>query len=191
MKPQVSGTTEEEDTLLALHIVEGIIDFTLPGVDGKQHSYADYHDQSILVLIFSCNHCPYVRAWEDRMIAIQQDYADKGVQLIAINANDASKYPDDSFEQMQQRATEKGFNFPYLHDETQQVAQAFAAQRTPEVFVFDQQRRLRFHGAIDDHFEDPEKVNNHYLRQTLDALLAGETPAIQETNPVGCTIKWK
>lgn len=174
-----------------LKIGDKAIPFNLPGVDGKQHALADYADKQAVVVIFSCNHCPYVRAWEDRMIQIQADYADKGVQLVAINANDAVKYPSDSFEAMVERAREKGFNFPYLHDETQEIARAYGAQRTPEVFLFDQQRTLRYHGAIDDNYEDPGAVKHRYLAAALDAVLAGKAAPVAETPPVGCTIKWK
>jgi len=174
-----------------LKIGDQAIAFELPGVDAQRHALADYADKQVVVVIFSCNHCPYVRAWEDRMAQIQADYADKGVQLLAINANDAVKYPSDSFEAMVERAREKQFNFPYLHDESQEIARAYGAQRTPEVFVFDGERRLCYHGAIDDNYEDPGAVKRHYLRQALDAVLAGKPAAIPQTPPVGCTIKWK
>ncbi len=167
------------------------IDFTLPGTDNQLHALNDYTSGTALVVIFSCNHCPYVRAWEERMVAIQNDYASKGVQLLVINANDSVKYPDDSFEKMQQRASEAGFPFPYLHDATQETAHAYGAERTPEVFVFDQQRVLRYHGAIDDNFDDPAAVSKPYLRNALDAVLAGHTPQPDQTPPVGCTIKWR
>ena len=165
--------------------------FALPGVDDKRHAMADYADKAAVVVIFSCNHCPYVRAWEDRMVQIQADYAGQGVQLIAINANDAIKYPADSFPQMKERAQAKGFNFPYLYDETQEVARAYGAQRTPEVFLFDNNRALRYHGVIDDNYDDPSAVRTHYLRQALDAVLANQVPPTAETPAVGCTIKWK
>jgi len=174
-----------------LKIGDKAIPFTLPGVDDKTHSLSDYADKEAVVVIFSCNHCPYVRAWEDRMVQIQADYADKGVQLVAINANDATKYPDDSFPKMKERAREKGFNFPYLYDETQEVARAYGAERTPEVFLFDKDGILRYHGAIDDNYENPNAVRRHYLREALDAVLAGQTPPITETRPVGCTVKWR
>ncbi len=125
------------------------------------------------------------------MIEIQRDSADKGVQLIAINSNDVKKYPADSFENMQERARVKGFNFPYLFDESQEIASAYGAERTPEVFLFDQGRTLQYHGSIDDNFEDPEGVQRHYLRDALDAILAGQTPRPAKTPAVGCTIKWK
>jgi peroxiredoxin len=165
--------------------------FTLLGTDGNWYALSDYTNSRVLVVIFSCNHCPYVRAWEDRMIAIQQDYTCQGVHLLAINANDARRYPDDSFEKMQQRAQEKHFPFPYLFDDTQEVARAYGATRTPEVFLFDQGGILRYHGVIDDSYEDVRSVTQPYLRQAIDAVMAGKAPNIVQTSPVGCTIKWK
>ena len=174
-----------------LKLGDKAIAFDLPGVDDQRHALTSYGDKEAVVAVFSCNHCPYVRAWEDRLIQIQADYAGQGVQLIAINANDAVKYPDDSFPKMKERAQEKGFNFPYLHDETQEVARAYGAERTPEVFVFDKNHVLRYHGTVDDNYDNPSAVKNHYLRDALDAILAGQDPQTRETQPVGCTIKWK
>ena len=168
-----------------------LVPFTLPGVDDKTHSSVDYADAEALVVIFSCNHCPYVRAWEDRMVQIQADFADKGVNLVAINSNDPAKYPTDSFPEMKVRAQEKGFNFPYLHDETQEVAHRYGAERTPEIFLFDKAGVLRYHGAIDDNYDEPGSVEVHYLRGAIDAVLAGDDPPLAQTPPVGCTIKWK
>jgi peroxiredoxin len=165
--------------------------FKLPGVDGKDHTLAEYREKAAVAVIFSCNHCPYVQAWEDRMVQIQADYADREVQLIAINSNDPQKYPSDSFQSMKKRAAEKSFNFPYLFDETQEIARTYGAQRTPEVFLFDQAGVLRYHGAIDDNYDNPSAVKQHYLRDALEALLAGEEPSVDLTPPVGCTIKWK
>ena len=167
------------------------IPFTLLGTDNQQHALSDYADKAAVAVIFNCNHCPYVLAWEDRMVQIQADYAADGVQLVAINANDVTKYPADSFPNMQVRAVEKGFDHPYLYDETQEVATAYQATRTPEVFLFDSMGVLRYHGAIDDNFEGPSAVQRHYFRDALDAVLAGETPTVASTPPVGCTIKWK
>ncbi len=174
-----------------LKIGDQAVGFDLPGVDGKRHALADYADKEAVVVIFTCNHCPYAQAWEDRLIQIQADYGPKGVQLIAINANDAVKYPADSFPMMKERAAAKGFNFPYLHDESQMVARAYGATRTPEVFVFDRKRALCYQGTVDDNYEDPAAVKKPYLRQALDAVLAGRAAPIAETAPVGCTIKWK
>lgn len=174
-----------------LKIGDKAIAFDLPGVDGKRHTLADYAAKDAVVVVFTCNHCPYAQAWEGRLIQIQADYAARGVQLIAINANDAVKYPADSFAKMQERAAAQGFNFPYLHDETQAVARAYGATRTPEVFVFDRSRTLRYQGTVDDNYEEPTAVKQPYLRQALDAVLAGQAAPVAETAPVGCTIKWK
>jgi len=168
-----------------------VIPFTLPGVDDESHSLSDYADAAAIAVIFSCNHCPYVRAWEDRMVQIQADYADKGLQFLVINSNDVTKYTDDSFANMKIRAEETGFNFPYLIDETQEIAHRYGAEHTPEVFLFDKSGILRYHGAIDDNYDDPSAVNSHYLRDALEAVLSGESPAVDQTPPRGCTIKWK
>jgi peroxiredoxin len=164
-------------------------DFALRGVDGRVHTLDDYRDSELLVLIQSCNHCPYVIAWEGRMITVQDDYAARGVRLVAVNSNDSSRYPHDSFEQMAIRAGERGFPFDYLQDLEQTLVRALGAERTPEVFVFDRDRRLVYHGAIDDNRDDTA-VGQHYLRDALDSALAGTVPALAETPPVGCTVKW-
>ncbi|MCF6191690.1 MAG: thioredoxin family protein [Candidatus Hydrothermae bacterium] len=174
-----------------LRIGDPMPTFSLPGVDDHTYSPEDFRDSEILVVIFSCNHCPYVKAYEDRMIQIAKDYADRGVQFVLINANDPEQYPDDSFENMKIRAREKGYPFPYLFDASQDVPRAFGAGRTPEVFVFDRDRRLRYRGAIDDAWDDPGAVKRAYLRETLDALLRGQEPPVTETPAVGCTIKWR
>jgi len=175
-----------------LEIGQKAPDFTLPGVDGKTHTLADYlGTKQAVAIIFSCNHCPYVRAWEGRMMEIQRDYADKGVVLVAVNPNDAVKYPEDGFDQMKQRAQEQGFNFLYLRDESQDVARAYGATHTPHVFLLDKGGVVRYRGAIDDNYDDPGAVQRHYLRDALDAVLAGQVPPVTTTDARGCTIKWK
>jgi peroxiredoxin len=164
--------------------------FDLPGVDGQNHSLDSYQDVEALVLVQSCNHCPYVQAWEDRLSAVAREYADRGVRVVAVNSNDAENYPDDSFEEMRKRASARGFEFDYLFDEPQAVARELGAERTPEVFLFDNERRLVYHGAIDDN-RDETGVSQQYLRDALDAVLSGQDPPLAETPPVGCTVKWK
>jgi peroxiredoxin len=164
--------------------------FTLPGVDGGDHSLDDYRDAAALVLVQTCNHCPYAQAWEGRINAVARDYADRGVTVVAISSNDVSSHPEDSFEEMQRRSSAQGYSFDYLYDESQDVAHALGAERTPEVFVYDGDRRLAYHGAVDDN-RDESAVSAHYLRDALDAVLAGEAPAVAETAPVGCTVKWR
>ena len=159
--------------------------FDLPGVDGENHSLDDYDAQPVAV-VFSCCHCPYVMAWEDRLNDVARDY-DGRAGVVCINSND---HIGDSFADMEKRASEKKFVFPFLRDESQEVAVAYAASRTPEVFVFDAERRLAYHGAPDSDYRDPNGAEP-YLRRALDAVLAGRQPPVQETPPVGCTIKWR
>jgi peroxiredoxin len=167
-------------------------DFTLTGVDGHTYSLSDLvKSNQAVAVIFSCNHCPYVQAWEGRMKQIQSDYKDKNVVLVAVNANDVTKYPDDSFEQMQQRAQHEHFNFLYLRDDSQEVAHAYGGTRTPHVFLLDDKGILQYQGAIDDNHEKPDAVQHTYLRDALDAVLAGQTPETTTSQAVGCTIKWK
>jgi peroxiredoxin len=175
----------------SLHIGEQMPSFTgLPGVDGKTYRSADFND-AFLVIVFSCNHCPYVQAYEQRMIDFQKEYAGKGVRLIAINSNDTVNYPDDRFEVMVQRAKERGFTFPYLRDERQTVAEAFGATHTPQFFLFDKARLLRYAGKMDDNWKEPGAVKDRYLRDAIEAQLAGRDVPLPETFSVGCTIKWK
>ncbi len=174
-----------------LNLGDAAIPFSLTGVDDQQHALADYGDKNAVAVIFSCNHCPFVLAWEDRMMQIQADYKDKGVQFLVINANDAVSHPTDSFDSMKARQQERNFNFLYLRDETQEVAKAYGAERTPEIFLFDKDQKLSYYGAIDDNYEEPSAVKANYLRDALDAVLAGQTPATPKTEAKGCTIKWK
>ncbi len=164
--------------------------FVLPGIDGNDRSLDKYSDAKLLVVVQYCNHCPYVLAWEGRLMAVARDYAQQGVRVVAVNSNDVSRYPEDSFEGMKARAKKLDFPFDYLFDESQSLAHALGAERTPEVFLFDEGRRLRYHGAIDDS-RDETGVTKSYLREAIDALLAGETPPTTETEAVGCTVKWK
>jgi peroxiredoxin len=166
-------------------------DFRLPGVDGKTYTLADFKGAKILVVVFSCNHCPAVVGSQDRMIALCRDYQPKGVAMVAINSNEDQNHPTDSFEHMRIRAREKGFPFPYLRDESQEVALAYGALRTPHFYVFDERRRLRYTGRMDDNPYDAAKAKQHDLRSALDALLAGRTPPVPMTNPIGCNVKWK
>ena len=159
--------------------------FELPGVDGRTHSLADYDGKPVAV-VFSCVHCPYVVAWEDRINEVARDY-DGRAGLVAINSND---HAGDGIESMAARAQDKSFVFPFLRDESQAVADAYQPARTPEVFLFDGDRRLVYHGAPDSNHQDPAGATP-FLRQALDAVLAGEAPAVQETPAVGCTIKWR
>ncbi|MBT8380291.1 MAG: thioredoxin family protein [Ignavibacteria bacterium] len=174
-----------------LEIGSSAPDFNLIGIDDKKYSLESFKDKKALIVIFSCNHCPYVHAYEDRIKKIQQDYKNKGLAAIAINSNDDVNYPDDSFENMKKRAAERNFNFLYLRDEDQSVARAYDATHTPEIFLFGENRKLAFHGKIDDNWQEPDKVQNHYLRNALNELLEGKEISVPETFTIGCTIKWK
>lgn len=163
----------------------------LQGVDGLQHGLADYAAAKALAIIFWCNHCPYVQAYEDRIKALQQELGPKGLQVVAINSNDAAAYPEDSFAGMEARAKARGFNFPYLRDESQQAAREFGALRTPHIFLFDAERKLAYLGRVDDNYADPGLVKRQELREAVDDILEGRPVRTPETFAIGCTIKWK
>ena len=174
-----------------LKIGDEAIPFELPGVDGKTYSFTTIGEaKEATVVVFMCNHCPYVLAWLDRLIDTAKDYADQSVAFVGINSNDPNKYAADGFEGMRQLAKEQKLPFPYLQDETQEVASTYGAERTPEIFVFDADFRLRYHGAPDDN-HDETQASVRYLHDALEAVLAGQEPPITETPPMGCTIKWK
>ncbi|QKJ99861.1 MAG: thioredoxin family protein [Ignavibacteriota bacterium] len=165
--------------------------FNLTGTDGNSYSSEGFKNKNILIVIFSCNHCPYVQAYEERMIDLQKEFKDRGVQIVAINSNDDSKYPEDSFDEMKKRAVERKFNFPYLRDETQKIAKAFGASHTPQIFLFNKERKLKYEGKIDDNWQEPDRVQNHYLRDAITEVLDEREVSIPETFSIGCTIKWK
>ena len=174
----------------ALRLGDPAPEFSLPGVDRQTYALKSLSDKRAIVVVFSCNHCPYVQAYEDRLIAIQRDYAVRGVQVVAINSNDEVNYPEDDLGHMVARADAKGFNFPYLRDASQEVAHAYGATHTPQLFVFDQQRRLRYTGKIDDNWQRPDAVTRRYVREALDAILEEKELAEPTTQAIGCTIKW-
>ena len=166
-------------------------DFNLPGVDGNHHTLASFKDAKLLVIVFSCNHCPFVIGCEDRMNRFFADYAPRGVAMAAINSNETEGHPTDSFEHMVQRAKDKQFKFAYLRDETQEVALAYGALRTPHFYLFDADRKLRYTGRMDDNPRNPGKETTHELRDAVDALLDGREITVPVTNPLGCNVKWK
>ncbi|MBI2691721.1 MAG: thioredoxin family protein [Solirubrobacterales bacterium] len=174
---------------MSLQIGDSAPSFVLPGTDGHQHAYGG-EDENATVVIFTCNHCPYSLAWEDRLLQLGRDYRHDGVRFLAINPNDASIKPADSFENMKTRHEENSWSFPYLRDESQEVAKAYGAKTTPDVFIFNSDNELAYRGAPDADYEDESK-NASWIRDALDALLAGNTPVVQETEPVGCSVKWK
>ena len=161
----------------------------MKNVDGHELSIADVAGKNGTLVIFSCDHCPFVKAWQDRIAAIGNSGKDKGVGVIAINSNDPADYPEDSYAEMQKRAQKLGFTFPYVVDATSDVARAFGATRTPEAFLFDKDGKLAYHGAIDDS-QDANAVKVHFLQDAITASTAGQAVAVKETKFVGCGIKF-
>jgi hypothetical protein len=141
-------------------------------------------------VIWTCNHCPYALGWHDRLVEVAREYASRGVAFLAVNSNDAERYPRDSLEAMRERVEAEDWPFPYLHDESQRAARAWAAQVTPHLYVLDGGLRIRYEGAPDADHMDPAQ-DAAWLRVALDAVLAGERPDPEATTPVGCSIKWK
>jgi peroxiredoxin len=166
-------------------------DFRLPSVDGRTFARDDFRDKPVLVVMFICNHCPYVQAVEDRIVQLRRDYAPRGVQLVGICANDPTDYPDDRPERLLARWREKDYGFPYLIDERQDVARAFGAVCTPDIYAYGPDRTLAYHGRIDDDWQAPAKVRHRELAAALDALLAGRPPATEQHHSIGCSIKWR
>lgn len=166
-------------------------DVKMKGVDGKDLAIADVKKPAGTLVIFTCNHCPFVKAWQSRIVELGNSYAAKGVGVIAVNANDPKVADEDSYDVMQQRAKEGGMQFPYVVDATSNLARAFGATRTPEAFLFDKDGKLVYHGAIDDNAQEPSKVENTYLKNALEAVVSGREVAVKETKSIGCGIKFR
>ncbi len=171
-----------------LKIGDTAVGFSLKGTDDKIYSLDGFKGKMVAV-IFTCNHCPYARAYEERIVGLQKEFLGK-VHFLAINSNDPLNYPQDSFDNMKIRAREKNFNFSYLHDTTQETARAYGAQVTPEIFLFNKDHKLAYHGNVDDNMDNPKSAKQNF-RQAMNALLSGREPEVKETRAFGCTIKWK
>ena len=163
----------------------------MKNVDGKQVSIADVAGKSGTLVIFTCNHCPFAKDWEQRIVELANTYAGKGIGVVLVNANDPATHPEDGYEEMQTRAKSRGMKIPYVVDETSGVARAFGASVTPEAFLFDKTGKLAYHGTIDDNRKEPDKVKVRYLKDALDAVVAGKAPAVPETKGLGCGIKFR
>lgn len=166
-------------------------DFKLKSVDGKIYSIKNFLNHRPLVIVFMCNHCPYVKAIEDRLITLAQDLKELDVHMVAICSNDAETYPDDSYENLKKRAEEKEYPFPYLYDEDQSVAQSFGAICTPDYFVYDQNTKLAYRGRLDDSWKEPLLVKKRELYEAVIELAQGQKISITQTPSMGCSIKWK
>ncbi len=164
-------------------------DFELPATDGSSHSLSG-SGAAATVVYWTCNHCPYALAWEDRMHAVSREYAGRGVRTLAINSNDGERYPADSFAAMAERVAAEDWPHPYLHDESQEVARGWGAERTPHVFVLDSGLEVRYEGAPDGDYEDTSR-DAEWVRDALDAVLDGDDVPRPRTDAVGCTIKWR
>ncbi len=164
--------------------------FSLPGTDGKTHSLHEFKGCKALLIVFMCNHCPYVKPKMAELLRIQKDYSSKGLAVVGISSNDVATHPDDSFENMKKVAKEKGFNFPYLYDESQNVAKAYGATCTPDPFLFDSNFKLIFHSRIDDtHGADP--ATKHEMHNAIGEFLSQGEITLKEKPSMGCNIKWK
>jgi peroxiredoxin len=162
----------------------------MKGVDGREVSIADVVGKEGTLVVFSCNHCPFAKAWQDRIAAIGNAAEGKSVGVIVINSNDPTDYPEDNYAEMQKRAQQLGFKFPYVVDATSDVARQFGATRTPEAFLFDKDGKLVYHGAIDDS-QNAAQVEKHFLQDAVDAMVANKDVATKETKFVGCGIKFR
>lgn len=173
------------------HVGDKAEDFKLKNVDGKMVSLSDIPKAKGYIVVFTCNTCPYAKAYEQRIIDLHNKYASKGYSVVAINPNDKEVKPDDSYENMQILAKEKKYPFVYLYDETQEVAKRFGATRTPQVYLLDAEKTVRYIGAIDDNSEDAAAVQAKYVEDAIEAMGAGNPIATPETKAIGCSIKWK
>ncbi len=179
-------------TVTGYKIGDKATDFSLKNVDGKMVSLSDFKDAKGFIVIFTCNHCPFAKAYEDRIIALDKEYKTKGYPVIAINPNDAEIVPDDSYDNMIIRAKEKSFTFPYLRDETQEIANTYGATRTPHVYVLNKENGnliVKYIGTIDDNYQDESAVTKTYLADAVDALLQHKAPDPDFTKAIGCSIK--
>lgn len=188
------ATTEEAIVNAGYTIGDEATDFSLIGTDDKTYSLAQYTDAKGFIVIFTCNHCPYAKAYEDRIVALDKNYKDLGYPVIAINPNDASVQPEDSFDLMKVRAQEKGFTFPYLVDEGQKIYPQYGVTKTPHVFILQKENGkniVKYIGAIDNNHENANDVSEKYVEAAVDALLKNEPIKQTETVAIGCTIKVK
>lgn len=165
--------------------------FSLPSVDGEQISNSCFLGAPASLVVFTCNHCPYVKGSEAMLNTVVNKFLPDGLRVLAISSNDASQYPEDSFAKMKEKANQLQLPYPYLYDETQEVAKAFDAACTPELYLFDRNQRLVFHGTVNDSPRDPTKVTKEYLSEAISAVLKGGLPPQQFVHSIGCSIKWK
>lgn len=188
------STAFVNDVKTGYAVGDAAIDFKLKNTDGKLVSLADYKDAKGYIVVFTCNHCPFAQAYEQRIIDLHKKYASKGFPVIAINPNDKDRSPEDSYTKMQERSKDKKYPFAYLYDETQEIAKTYGATRTPHIYLLQRKNNVNsvvYIGAIDDNSEDANAVTKTYLADAIDALLVDKPVELTSTKAIGCTIKWK
>ena len=168
-----------------------LTDVKMLSVDGSEVSLADIRGKQGLLVVFTCNACPYARAWEQRIVTLGNEYIGHGIGVIAVNANDPSVVAEDGYERMKMRAKERGMKYPYVVDATSSLARKFGATRTPEAFLFNADGKLVYHGTIDDNAQSPDQVTEQYLRNALAAVVSGAAIPVAETKSMGCSIKFR
>lgn len=191
-KDVASDATEKTEVKSGYKIGDVATDFSLKNIDEKNVSLKDMEDAKGYIVIFTCNHCPYAQAYEERIVALDKKYKEQGYPVVAINPNNPEKMQDDSFEKMQERAAEKGFTFPYLLDEGQKIYPQYGATKTPHVYILEKTDKgnvVKYIGAIDDNYEDASAVTEKYVENAVDALLGGKEVPVKETKAIGCSIK--
>ena len=177
---------------LNLPMGTGVSDFSLPGCDGKKYSLSSFKNSKVLVVVFMCNHCPYVQAVWKRLVDLQTKYVDRGAQFVGINPNKNPEYAEETLEKMAEYSRKYNMNFPYLMDESQEVAKEYKAQCTPDIYVYDAERKLVYHGRIDDNRRDETKIIKRELDEAIATILKGEKPSGEQQYPsMGCSIKWR
>ena len=184
-------TAQAAHATLPLGAAAPMASIKMKNVDGKAVSIADVAGKKGTLVVFTCNHCPFAKAWQQRIADLGNTYSAKGIGVILVNSNDPAAYPEDGATEMQARAKALGLKVPYVVDETSEVARAFGATVTPEAFVFAADGKLAYHGTIDDNRAEPDKVQKRYLKDALEAVLAGKAPAAPETKSLGCGIKYR
>lgn len=190
----IGSTVAENSNLTGYKIGDEATDFKLKNIDGKFVSLVDYKDAKGFIVIFTCNHCPYAKAYEDRIIALDKKYKPLGFPVIAINPNDPEIQPEDNMDEMKKRALEKGFTFPYLLDEGQAIYPQYGATKTPHVFLLNKENGkniVKYIGTIDNNYQDASDADVHYVQDAVDALVAGKQVPNEMTVAIGCTIKVK
>lgn len=189
--PVPSHAGDEAPPGLVLGDEAPLADVKMKNVDGREVSITDVRGKKGTLVVFSCNACPWAQAWESRIVDLGNTYTVRGIGVVMVNPNDPGVVAADGFEQMKERARKRGMKFPYVVDATSDVARAFGATRTPEAFLFGADGRLVYHGTVDDNARQPDKVQQRYLRDALDAVSAGKAVGVAETKAFGCSIKFR